>query len=297
MNETAAATAKLRRPWLAALLSLFTGWLGQLYNRQPRRAALTFSVGVAFALLVTFTPPRTFSAMAMLFAFAVVWQLAVATDAFLQARRLQAIPLARYNHVIVYAGLVIAVVLLSSGLKHYRAFESFSIETESNLPTLHQGERVIAYSVSPNDLARGDMVVLHLPRDPKISYIRRIVGLPGERVRMHGGRVVINNVPLHRTAVEPASAPSSIPGGTFVEVTPEGNGYLILDQAPDSAFDTVQQQRVPEDHYWVLGDNRDNSLDSRAMFQVGFVPAQNIYRKVAFIYWSRDRSRIGMAVE
>ena len=89
----------------------------------------------------------------------------------------------------------------------------------------------------------------------------------------------------------------AIPGISFVEVTPAGKGYLILDQARGGPFDTVQQQRVPEGHYWVLGDNRDNSVDSRAMFQVGFVPARNIYRKVAFIYWSRDRSRIGMAVE
>lgn len=288
---------KLRRPWLAALLSLFTGWLGQLYNGQPRRAAVAFAVGLGFSLLLTFTPPRTFALMAAFLALVVSWQLAVATDAFLQARQLKAIPLTRYNRGIVYVSLVVAAALLSFGLERYRQVESFNIASESDLPTLRQGERVLAYSVAPGDLARGDMVILHLPRDPKISYVKRIVGLPGERVRMHQGYVLINNVPLHRTAVEPASSPSSIQGNAFVEVTPEGKGYLILDQVPDSVFDTVQEQRVPEGHYWVLGDNRDNSLDSRAMFQVGFVPAENIYRKVAYIYWSRDRSRIGMAVD
>lgn len=297
MNETIPTTAKVRRPWLAVLLSLLTGWLGQLYNGQPRRAAVAFSVGLAFSLLLTFTPPRTFAAIAALFALAVVWHLAVATDAFLQARRLKAIPLARYNRVMVYVGLAIAVVMLGSGLRHYRQFESFSIANESNVPTLQQGDRVIAYSIAPGDLARGDMVILRLPRDPKASYVKRIVGLPGERVRMSQGQVLINNVPLHRTEAEPGSAASSNPGRTFVEITPEGKGYLVLDEVQDGTFDTVQQQRVPADHYWVLGDNRDNSLDSRAMFQVGFVPAQNIYRKVAFIYWSRDLSRIGMAVE
>lgn len=289
--------AKLRRPWLAALLSLAISGLGQIYNGQPRRAAVAFLGDFAIFLVLTFAPPPTFDTLVALFALAVIWKLGVTIDAFMQARRRKTVPLAAYNRGFVYAAAVLTAMLVSFALSPFRQVESFSIESESNLPTLQQGERVAAYSIAPSDLARGDMVVLRLPRDPTVSHVRRIVGLPGERVRMREGQVVINNAPLHRTAVELASAPSSILGVTFVEVTPEGKGYLILDQVPGSSFDTVQQQRVPEDHYWVLGDNRDNSLDSRAMFQVGFVPAQNIYRKVAFIYWSRDRSRIGMAVE
>jgi signal peptidase I len=297
MNETVPTTPKPRRPWLAALLSLLTGWLGQLYNGQPRRAMVAFSVGLVFSVILTFAPPRTFSAMAALFAVALVWRLAVAVDACLQARRLKSIRLARYNRIIVYVGLTVAVAVLGFGLNQYRHVESFSIASESDLPTLQQGERVAAYSITPGDLARGDMVILHLPRDSKITYVKRIVGLPGDRVGMWHGQVLINNVPLHRTEAERGPDASSTTSRTFVETTPEGKGYLVLDAVRDSTFDTVQQQRVPEGHYWVLGDNRDNSLDSRAMFQVGFVPAQNIYRKVAYIYWSRDLSRIGMAVE
>jgi signal peptidase I len=155
----------------------------------------------------------------------------------------------------------------------------------------------MTYSVAAGDLARGDMVIFHLPRDPKISYVKRIVGLPGERVSMRQGQVLINHVPLHRTAIESDTLPS-VQGRIFLEVTPEEKGYLILDQMTDNSFDdNTLQQRVPEEQYWVLGDNRDNSLDSRAMFQVGFIPAQNIYRKVAYIYWSHDWSRIGMTVE
>lgn len=297
MSSITTDPPKRRRPWLAALLSLVTSGLGQLYNRQPRRAAVAFLGEFAMALVLTFVPPPTFAALVALFALAIIWKLGVVIDAFVQARRQKAIELAAYNRGFVYVAAVLSAMLLSFALSPFRQIESFSIENESNFPTLHQHDRVIAYGIAPGDLARGDMVILRLPRDPKISTVKRIVGLPGERVRMRQGQVLINDMPLHRTAIEPGAAPSSIQGRTFVEITPEGKGYLVLDQMPDSPFDTLQAQRVPVQHYWVLGDNRDDSLDSRAMFQVGFVPAQNIYRKVAFIYWSRDRSRIGMAVE
>lgn len=297
MTDTIAATPKIRRPWLAALLSLVVSGLGQLYNRQPHRAAVAFAVELVGILSITFAPPRTFAAFVALAALALVWKIGVVADAAIQARGLKAIPLAAYNRGVVYAACIAGGILLGAALRPYRGIESFTIQNDSNFPALHAGDRVMSYRIAGDAVARGDMVALQLPRDPKVFLVRRIVGLPGERVRMRQGQVVINNMPLHRTAAETPAQPLSIKGSVFVEVTPEGKGYLIFDQMQGSVFDTAQEQRVPEAHYWVLGDNRDDSLDSRAMFQVGFVPAQNITRKVAFVYWSRDRSRIGMAVQ
>lgn len=291
------ANVKTRRPWLAALLSLLTSGLGQLYNRQPRRAAVAFAVEFAFLLVYTFTPPPTFFSFVTFGALTLAWKLGVVIDAATQARSRKAVVLAAYNRGFVYAAMALSAVLLSAILSPHRHFETFKIMNASNFPTLRQGERVMAYSIAPDELARGDMIVFRLPRDPKITYVKRIVGMPGERVQMVRGQVVINKVPLHRTSVEADTSSSAISGNTFIEAAPEGRGYLVLDQSLSSTFDTVQEQRVPDDHYWVLGDNRDDSIDSRAMFQVGFVPAENIYRKVAYIYWSRDLSRIGMTVE
>lgn len=291
------ASVKTRRPWLATLLSLLTSGLGQLYNRQPRRAAVAFMVEFVFLLILTFTPPPTFGSFLAFGVVTLAWKLAVVIDAFVQARRRKAVALAAYNRGFVYVAIVLSAMLLSAILSPQRHFETFKIMNASNFPTLRQGERVMAYSIAPDELARGDMIVFRLPRDPKITYVKRIVGMPGERVQMVRGQVVINKVPLHRTSVESDTSPSAISGNTFIEAAPEGRGYLVLDQSLSSTFDTVQEQRVPDDHYWVLGDNRDDSIDSRAMFQVGFVPAENIYRKVAYIYWSRDLSRIGMTVE
>jgi signal peptidase I len=276
---------------------LVVSGLGQLYNRQPHRTAVAFGVEFVGILTMTLAPPRTFAAFVALAALALVWKIGVVADAAIQARGLKTIPLAAYNRGVVYAACIAGVILLGAALRPYRGIESFTIQNESNFPTLHAGDRVMSYRIAGDAVARGNMVALQLPRDPKIFLVKRIVGLPGERVMMRQGQVLINKVSLRRTETEQGSAPSSIQGRTFVEVTPEGKGYLVLDQMADSTFDTVQEQRVPEDHYWVLGDNRDDSLDSRAMFQVGFVPAQNIYRKVAYVYWSRDRTRIGMAVE
>lgn len=104
-NDQIKAQTKRRHPWLAALLSLIFGWLGQVYNRQPRRAAVIFLVDLTMGLVVMFIPPRTFVLMAALFSCLVLWRLVVVADAFIQARRLGAIPLARYNRSSYISGL------------------------------------------------------------------------------------------------------------------------------------------------------------------------------------------------
>lgn len=140
------------------------------------------------------------------------------------------------------------------------------VEGTSMLPRLHDGERIfvnkLIYFKFPSlekygwpKLERGDIIVFWYPNDPDKSYVKRIIGLPGEMVEIRGGRLFINNTELNEPYLDPhnnAARPS------FAPVT------------------------VKEHYYFVMGDNRDNSSDSRAW---GLVPEKYIYGKVLFRYW------------
>lgn len=190
-------------------------------------------------------------------------------------------------------------MLVSLPLDHRRNAESFNIPGDSNFPTIQNGDYLFAFSIANHDLRRGDMVTFHLPNRKQTTYIKRIVGLPGEKVQVRGGEVLINDVALRRAEVIAHSARgrSNPRARSFVETTPEGKSYRIYDETPEGPLDFTREQTVPPGHYWVLGDNRDDSLDSRVTTLFGFVPAANIYRKAGFIFWSQEPSRIGLAIE
>lgn len=153
---------------------------------------------------------------------------------------------------------------------------------------------------------RGDVVVFRYPPNPRVDYIKRIIGLPGDRVQVKSGLVYINGKKLERQFVDDFSDKENNivrPVPRFAEVLPEGKLIMILkENAPDpsvsSAFDVKEYNEanntpeyvVPEGKYFMMGDNRDNSRDSR--FDVGFVPFENLVGRAEIIWFSRD----GMSV-
>ncbi len=114
-----------------------------------------------------------------------------------------------------------------------------------------------------------------------------MIALPGERVAIENSVVSINGIPLSREILQ---------GGEVQERLPEGRVIRLLDGTRSPLLDQMPTKTVPPGHYFVLGDNRDNSLDSR-MSEIGMVPAESIIRKAAYIYWSDDLARIGQRVE
>ncbi len=137
---------------------------------------------------------------------------------------------------------------------------------------------------------RGDVAVFKLPRDNSTDYIKRVIGLPGEEIAMREGVLYINGkeVPKHRTGSfvtqENGASPRPIP--TFEETLPNGVKYTVLDSDPSGPFDNVGPYKVPEGHYFMMGDNRDNSTDSRASWGVGFVPSENLIGRAEIIFFS-----------
>lgn len=304
---------KKRQPLLAALLSLIWPGLGQLYNTRPRRGLVLLAIVLGLSLIFSglmMTPPVHWVVLVLLVGILVLGGLVAivaCVDAALGARRIGKVALRRYNRGYVYVGIAVSYGLLTiawqSILEEFRATASYSIPSESHLPTLHVGDYVVAWKNYYRDHApeRGDLVVFKLPRDNSTVYIKRLIGLPGDRIMMREGALFINDKPVKRERVEDFHYRDGLPPiRQYCETLPNGVSYNTLDLKPGAANDNTRVFSIPPGHYFVLGDNRDNSLDSRVERQrggVGLVPLENLHDRSMFIYGSKDRSWIGTQVQ
>ncbi len=138
---------------------------------------------------------------------------------------------------------------------------------------------------------RGDIVVFALPRDPRQTYVKRVIGLPGDRIQMRRGELFINGTPVPRQPVGPvmvALGGATVPAMKYVETLPNGRSHDIIKVA-EGLLDDTPVFTVPAGNYFMMGDNRDNSLDSRvspAEGGVGFVPAENLIGRVNRVLFS-----------
>jgi signal peptidase I len=189
-------------------------------------------------------------------------------------------------------------------------FRIFSIPSAANEPTLRAGSYVVVsrasygysrYSFDSFELPiagrwpslmpkRGDMIVFRLPRDTLAHLVRRVVGLPGDRIQMVNGSLSINGEVVPREPAPKLPDPSGGKGeaDVYVEHLPEGASYRVLETNGDNGpYDNTPEFVVPPGHLFVLGDNRDNSIDSRFPPQqggFGFVPIEVVVGRVIFAF-------------
>lgn len=142
---------------------------------------------------------------------------------------------------------------------------------------------------------RGDVVVFRPPSHPHVDYIKRVIGLPGDRIQVIEGKLIINGFTVPREEVDTFIDQAPDDGAThmlkrYKETLPNGVTYHVLDARQDGRYDNTGVFVVPTGHYFMMGDNRDNSEDSRNLERIGFIPYENLIGPAKSIFFSTDGS-------
>ncbi|ADU63447.1 MAG: signal peptidase I [Pseudodesulfovibrio sp.] len=251
-------SGKRRRPWLAALLSLMATGVGQLYNGQWRKGAC-FLAGEVVLALALIPALRTFAGLVLAGGVLATYNIAAAVDAYRCARRGGYVP-TRFNRWWAYAlavGISAAAGAGVEGALKAQFYQNFKVPSVSMQPALRVGDRFLAARLRPDSpIGRGQVVVFIEPGGGR-HFVKRVVGLPGETVRVEGREVVVNGQRLD----EPYARHT---GGS----TPH-----LADGGP---------LRLGPDQYFLMGDNRDKSYDSRWL---GPVPRERIMARALYVYY------------
>ena len=265
---------KKRKRILAFLFSLFTPGLGQIYNGQFKKG-LSFLVGFDLVYLVFSFLLFNFYGMILYLMIMVGCFLFVLVDALQGTNKLKAITLKPFNkwyiYLIIFLLSNVAVLPLLRWTVKNNIARAYKIPSSAMEPTLLVGDYLVAdmriyKSEKPK---RGDIIIFEFPKDPSKDFIKRVIGLEDEKVEIIDNKIYINETLLD-----------------------DPWGYVSAKYYP--ALDTFGPVVVPKDSLFVLGDNRNNSQDSRFW---GFVNIKKVRGKALYLYWAKNKSRIGMELK
>ncbi|MER2520526.1 MAG: signal peptidase I [Bdellovibrionales bacterium] len=205
---------------------------------------------------------------------------------------------------------VIVAIIIAMIIRTF-AFEPFNIPSSSMVPSLLIGDYLFVskYSYGYGSVGtfwgmlpvvgriggaapkRGDVIVFKTPKDNKTDYIKRLIGLPGDTVQVKRGILFVNGEAVKRTAmdmiVSNESGLSQVGATEFLEELPGGVAHVVREEGDDMSLDNTEEFKVPPGHYFFMGDNRDNSLDSRTA-KVGYVPEENLVGRAEVLFFSLD---------
>jgi signal peptidase I len=213
---------------------------------------------------------------------------------------------------------IVYAVLIAMAVRTL-AYEPFNIPSGSMMPTLLVGDYLFvskfSYGYSRYSLPfglplysgriylpfshtpqRGDVIVFKLPTDPSTDYIKRVVGLPGDHIQMRHGNLYINDQLVPRRSTDDyvyQDGPSTIVLHRYIESLPRQPGeapvdHPIIKVGNNGPLDNTPVYEVPPGHYFGMGDNRDNSQDSRVLSAVGYIPAENLVGRAQFLFFSTE---------
>ena len=304
------STAIYRKPkkWIAAVLGLLIQPAGMLYVARPGWAAAYFALAAIVVLGNMFVlRDRELAGDAIVLLVAII----CAIHAYRLARDYRALKRPWYSRWYGLVGIVAAFAALAFGARAF-LFEPFRFPSESMAPSIEPRAHLIVkkwgygnygtYGIHAvrtgmsSEVQRGDIVVFEYPEDTSLSYAKRVVGLPGDRISYYNKRLKINDEEIQiRRIGDYVHNDRPIRSRQYLERLGDHEYAIIIEPEAPAVVPPVRafplsehcahtaeglSCRVPDGHYFVLGDNRDNSSDSRTW---GFVPARNIIGKVQYI--------------
>jgi len=279
------ANLKKRRPVLAFLLSLITPGLGQMYIGKLKRGIVFFVIfEFLFILLHIFSGLRfEFHGLVLFFASGAIllgFILFVSLDALIGINKLRVTVLKPYHRWYYYVGILAAVliineVILEPILPNIKNFKPYRIRSSGMAPSLLVGDRLVADRkiYKEEKPKRDDVIIFEYPKDPSKDFLKRVIGLEGEKLEIVNNKVYINDKLIDD------------PWGYY-----ESSGQAKYLKELENFGPVV----VPKDFLFVLGDNRHNSMDSRFF---GFVDITKVKGKALYIYWAKNMNRIGMEIK
>lgn len=277
---------KKRSRWGAALLSILTtSGLAQLYNVQPRKAALFFAANVAVLAAFELTGVATsFCGYAAITLVGILILIVSFIDAIKNSG--SEVQLKWFNRWYIYMIYFVAILVLLVGVR--MNVEAFNMPASSMNPTILSGEKFIVdkHVKARQGLYRGDIIVFLYPVSRDKKFIKRLIGLPGDRIRTEGTDLYLNGEKIPHTVVKSEN-------DLFITSEVLGEHHYTVQYYPYHNYPD-QDYVVPDGQLFVMGDNRDNSADSR---EWGFVPMSDVLGKPTFIYWSSDHGRIGKPLQ
>ena len=213
-----------------------------------------------------------------------------------------------YNFQSIFLAIIVAILI--------RSFiaEPFNIPSGSMKPNLLVGDFIFvskwSYGYSKHSLPfslplipkkifhkkpeRGDVIVFKTPYDNRTDYIKRVIGLPGDKIKISNGFIIINDNIIERKKIKDFYDINNVGKISRIRQYTEfffDMEFDVLDITDNGLVDNTQIYIVPENHFFVMGDNRDNSQDSRFIKKLGFIPFDNIVGKARFIFFSLENSR------
>ena len=195
--------------------------------------------------------------------------------------------------------------------------QPFYIPSSSMEPNLLVGDRIFvskfsygyskhSFPFSPNfsnkrflskEPTQGDLVVFKTPSDNRTDYIKRLIGLPGDEIQFINGELFINKIKIKRKKIDNIfqirCGNFSLETNTYIETLPNGTEHLVTYNKKGSLQNT-KIYKVPNNHYFLMGDNRDCSKDSRFLEEVGYVKKLNLVGKAKIIFFSNDTQKNSM---